>query len=302
MGAEVGIIIPVYNGMPYLSQAVSSVWAQRFGAFDLYLVDDGSTDGSRAWIQACDEPRTHKIYNEQNLGLYPTLRRTIERISNPWIVILMQDDRLLPSYLDEMLRLVSLYPAMDAFWATQDTIDQYNQVLYRGLTTRRIEIIEPGNTAWHSGLLRGCFWVISGSMTRHTLLQAVPFARTYPHASDFDWMLRMLRRAPLLYFEMTLSQVRVHSAQSSTRNLASAQDVIESCEIVCGDVLRHARELETAQVTALVNARVRAIFWRLLSALYHGQWSAVPPLLTCAQRYLGLRSIHVRAHNSEKLA
>ena len=48
----VNVVIPVYNGAPYLGEAIDSVLAQTYPSIDLCVVDDGSTDGSGAIAQA----------------------------------------------------------------------------------------------------------------------------------------------------------------------------------------------------------------------------------------------------------
>jgi glycosyltransferase involved in cell wall biosynthesis len=42
----VTVLLPVYNGERYLREAVESILAQTFEAFELLIVDDGSTDGT----------------------------------------------------------------------------------------------------------------------------------------------------------------------------------------------------------------------------------------------------------------
>lgn len=43
---EISLIVPVYNVEPYLTECVESIRRQDFDAFEVLLVDDGSTDGS----------------------------------------------------------------------------------------------------------------------------------------------------------------------------------------------------------------------------------------------------------------
>ena len=49
----VSIVIPVYNGMPYLPDAVGSALAQDYEPIEVVVVENGSTDGSAEWLRAC---------------------------------------------------------------------------------------------------------------------------------------------------------------------------------------------------------------------------------------------------------
>ncbi|MBR6418512.1 MAG: glycosyltransferase family 2 protein, partial [Bacteroidales bacterium] len=43
----VSVIVPNYNHAPYLKQRIDSILAQTYQDFELILLDDNSTDGSR---------------------------------------------------------------------------------------------------------------------------------------------------------------------------------------------------------------------------------------------------------------
>lgn len=49
---DVSVIVPVFNKAPYLPELLDSLRRQTSGSFDVWLIDDGSTDGSQ---QQCDE-------------------------------------------------------------------------------------------------------------------------------------------------------------------------------------------------------------------------------------------------------
>ena len=76
----VTIAIPVYNGESYLRDAIQSVVNQTFQDWELYLVNDGSTDGSLAIMQeyALRDIRIKVIDDGQNKGLVTRLNQSIE--------------------------------------------------------------------------------------------------------------------------------------------------------------------------------------------------------------------------------
>ena len=44
----ISVVVPVYNAEKYLSDCVESILGQSYAAWELILVDDGSTDDSGA--------------------------------------------------------------------------------------------------------------------------------------------------------------------------------------------------------------------------------------------------------------
>ena len=66
----VSVIMPVHNGMATLQRAVRSVQAQSFADWELLVVDDCSTDGSREAVAtwAAADLRIRPIRNAENRG------------------------------------------------------------------------------------------------------------------------------------------------------------------------------------------------------------------------------------------
>ena len=58
----------VHNAMPYLPCALDSVFGQRDVELEVVVVDDGSTDGSSAYLQALSDPRL-VLVTQANAGL-----------------------------------------------------------------------------------------------------------------------------------------------------------------------------------------------------------------------------------------
>ena len=63
------LLVTVRDEELYLGGAIDSILAQSFSDFEFLILDDASSDESRAIIASCDDPRIRLIENEQNLGL-----------------------------------------------------------------------------------------------------------------------------------------------------------------------------------------------------------------------------------------
>ena len=54
----ISVVMPTYNtAVPILKEAVDSILAQTFGAFEFIIIDDCSTNESRAYLQDLSDPR-----------------------------------------------------------------------------------------------------------------------------------------------------------------------------------------------------------------------------------------------------
>lgn len=108
---KVTVLMPVYNGEKYLEEAVNSILNQTFIDFELLIVDDGSTDGSAAIIQAYDDPRIRPVRNEKNLNLAATLNRGIAMARGEYIARMDCDDLSLPERLSRQVSFLDENPS-----------------------------------------------------------------------------------------------------------------------------------------------------------------------------------------------
>lgn len=51
MRSDVAVYIPVYNGMPYLEECLTAVFAQSYAFSEVIIIDDCSTDGLNEWMR-----------------------------------------------------------------------------------------------------------------------------------------------------------------------------------------------------------------------------------------------------------
>src|SRR5689334_1089314 len=76
----ISVILPVFNAEDFVTDAIRSVLQQTCRDFELLVVDDGSTDGTREIISrfATSDDRVKVLVNEKNQGLVSSLNRGLD--------------------------------------------------------------------------------------------------------------------------------------------------------------------------------------------------------------------------------
>ena len=96
----ISVIIPVYNAEDYLEDCLSSLQRQSFPDFEVWLIDDGSEDGSG---EICDnfqskDKRFHVIH-KTNGGVSSARNAALEQAQGEWICFVDSDDNVESDYL-----------------------------------------------------------------------------------------------------------------------------------------------------------------------------------------------------------
>ena len=98
----VSVILPVYNGAPYVREAIESILGQTYDSFELIIINDGSRDESEAIILSFHDPRI-RYFKQQNQGLAATLNRAIGLAKGEYIARQDQDDVPLPQRFERQV-------------------------------------------------------------------------------------------------------------------------------------------------------------------------------------------------------
>lgn len=117
--SAISILMPVYNGEAYLRETIESCLAQTFTDFELVIVDDGSTDRSKAIIESYDDPRIRLIENSANLGQVASMNKGAALCKGRYIARLDADDVCEPRRLEKQYRFLERHPhiGMCGTWA-----------------------------------------------------------------------------------------------------------------------------------------------------------------------------------------
>lgn len=127
---KISVVIPVYNGERYLVECIQSVYQQTYSNFEIIVVDDSSTDGSRDIVEQMRDSYGQLRYfrNEKNLGQGGSRNVGIRESRADLVGLLDQDDRWYPTFLETQLRILDANPDIDCLCSDFDFIDQASKV------------------------------------------------------------------------------------------------------------------------------------------------------------------------------
>lgn len=91
----ISVIIPTYNRSEVLPRAIESVEKQSLKKWELIIVNDGSTDSTKKFL----ENLNHKVIHQENLGVSAARNIAIEKAEGEWLAFLDSDDEWLPEKL-----------------------------------------------------------------------------------------------------------------------------------------------------------------------------------------------------------
>ena len=100
----ISVIVPVYNVETYLEECLDSIQNQTYTDFEVLLVNDGSTDRSKAICERyCKENRRFHLLNQENQGLSAARNTGVAASRGEFIVFVDSDDMILANYLETLM-------------------------------------------------------------------------------------------------------------------------------------------------------------------------------------------------------
>ena len=113
--ATVSIILPVYNRLRFLPSAFESIRSQTYQNWELIVVDDGSTDGTREAVARLTSgwSRPVRYLYQDNRGAYAARNTGIEHAKGNYIAFFDSDDYWLRHHLKSCVVGLESAPEVD---------------------------------------------------------------------------------------------------------------------------------------------------------------------------------------------
>lgn len=205
----ISVIIPTYNRRLLLARALKSVVQQSVQPLEIIVVDDGSTDGTTAWLQR-EFPKVIVLVQE-NLGVSAARNRGIAHAQGEWVALLDADDVWLPAKLEQQWAAIQDGNAVNICHTEEKWIRHGKQVA--------LPIKYKKQNGWiFNQSLRHCALSPSTVMMRREVFAKVGgFDEALPVCEDYDLWLRVTAKYAVCLVDVPLIEKHGgHADQLST--------------------------------------------------------------------------------------
>ncbi|HUQ96869.1 MAG TPA: glycosyltransferase [Chitinophagaceae bacterium] len=216
----ISVIIPCYNHGAYLAEAIESVLQQTVPAYEILVIDDGSTDNTKAI--ACGFEKVTYHY-QTNQGLSAARNAGIKKATGKYIIFADADDWLLP----------------DAFETALQCLNQNNEAAFASGGHKKVTtagtILEEENWAvekdHYRHLLEGNYIGMHGTVLyRAWAFEKVQYDTSLKACEDYDVYLKLARLHPVLHHTKTIAAYRIHTQNMSGDIALMLQTVLQVLE------------------------------------------------------------------------
>jgi glycosyltransferase involved in cell wall biosynthesis len=269
------VALAAFNEEDWIGSAIRSVLAQTRDDFELVVVDDGSTDATADVIRGFQTDPRIRLVSQENTGLAGALNAAIAAGTAPYVALIDADDRWMPTYLEEMGRVLDDDPeagfAYPDAWGYSDPTRRFYRVSPN--TDMGAPDPPPNDPEQFLRLLVQSNFVFGlASMRRAAFDEVGGFNEALRACEDYELWIRLLShgyRATYSPNRLVIVWNRGESMSKDERIMAT--HIREVCRITIEDLdtsdevkalaRQRIRQMDRVLATLDGRARTRAAWW-----------------------------------------
>lgn len=229
MDKKISVILPTYNGEPYLKESIESVINQTYPNWELIIIDDGSVDNTAeiAKAYAENDSRISYVKNEKNMKLPKSLNKGFALSRGDYLTWTSDDNIYYPQAFETMLNEFEKDSKLGFVFSSCDVIDNNGQIVGEWVMPENIELRKIVG----ANIVGACFMY-----TRRVYALTGDYNPNLFLAEDFDYWQRIFAKFKVKPIEKKLYAYRDHPD-----NLTNTEDSETICRICEKTILKNAR-------------------------------------------------------------
>ncbi|MFE5670499.1 glycosyltransferase family 2 protein [Agromyces sp. NPDC056523] len=238
----VSIVVPLFNGGPFIDETLRSVLAQTFSRFEVIVVDDGSTDDGPGIVRALlSDGRVHLV-ESPHVGVADARNTGAARAhaASSYLAFLDADDVWSPDVLATLVRALEERPDAAGAFALAEYIDDSGRMLHPGDFPRHMrgrEDLRDGRLVPRDSVadvhsehlfLSNLIYPPSCLLIRRSAFDAAGGFDGGFLAEDWEFVARLAKPGPLVPVDRAMVGYRRHASNASSdrgRNVTGARQV-----------------------------------------------------------------------------
>jgi len=242
---KVSVIVPNYNHASYLHQRIESILNQTYQDFELIILDDCSTDNSRAIIeQYRNHPKVSRIvYNEKNSGsTFIQWNKGFDLAKGEYIWIAESDDYADISFLDKLLKCIEENDKIVIAYSTSYFVNEKNKITRDGLRSEpylkakadgKLYKIYNGIDYIKKHLLKSSdIYNASSAIFRNNAVEKISNEyMDYKSCGDKLFWIELASQGMVVYYYENLNFFRQHTCKATPKSLLSGRLFEEELKI-----------------------------------------------------------------------
>jgi len=200
----VSILLPTYNRVSLLKEALESCFAQTLDNLEIIVVVDGCTDDTMSYLSSVKDSRL-RVHNQKNCGLCESLNTAMKLAKGAYFQILNDDDRLPPDSSKLLADYLETHPDIGAVFGELVVINE------TGIPKNCYRVT---NAQKHLAMM-GRVWHWSKPMMRREAAEKTGwFKSEYDRVEDVDYFIRLRSKVSLAMISVPVYEYRTHPGSS----------------------------------------------------------------------------------------
>ena len=223
----VSIVLPVYNGMPFLREALECALGQTYTNLEIVVIENNSSDGTAEYLQSVSDPRLRVVYRTATQPAPENWTEAITASRGDFVKLICADDLITPDAIEVQVAALMAYPGVVLAACRRQIIDDRGDVLKESHGLGRLSGRISGEKAVRDCLLAGtnvlgepAAVLMNGPLVR----AAMPWHPEWPYMIDVATYADVLRSGDAVCAREVLASFRV-SANSWSSQLISQQPI-----------------------------------------------------------------------------
>lgn len=212
MRPKVSIVIPVYNGLPYLPFAVESALAQTYDNTEIIVVDNTSQDGTTQWLKGLDYPKVTVVYRNALQSAAENWTQATDLATGRYLKLLCADDLLDPDIVSSQVAILENNPKAAMAACRRSIINSEGKTLIKHHGLTGLSEYENGAEALRKCLIAGTNLIgeAAAVLFRSELIKAaMPWHSRWPYVTDLATYARVLRQGDLVTDKRVQASFRI---------------------------------------------------------------------------------------------